>query len=636
MITKWKLFNFKSIRKETELDFAPLTIFAGANSSGKSTILQSILLVAQTLSHKVRTRSVVLNGTFIRLGQFDDLRSTDSESNQIAIGWTCEPTAPSHIIRGRVAGHTKPGVYLSRQINPVTSIGCEISFDTEGTGAQKEVTQIQPRLFSSRIDVVARDQSGADLRQTITVRRSPGDQGLLKREWMDMLADEGLLSRSTLDFEVDLDEGLHQEIKDELSSGIPIGCILRHFLPERLTVGFDALVENTRLIYSVLTGEAVHRMPRRFYQGRDLIVPSSIVALIISAISKVKRDNKQHHRYFGDIQESLFNSEPMPLEIIHERLHRLPPPVRMDIHRELVANQDLEKQIHDALKEMKKEELSIAVLRPHGVVSDAMMYLEEFFSSSIRYLGPLRDEPKSQYPLYPNLDPYNIGLKGENTAAVLELHKNSRIQYIPTSAFKESEIKERRINRSLEVAVIEWLKYLGIAESVESRDKGKFGHELKVQMEFSKRSCDLTHVGVGVSQVLPILVACLLAEPDTTLIFEQPELHLHPRVQTLLGDFFLSMSRLGKQCIIETHSEYLINRIRFRTAASMGSINPWIDSVKIYFAELGQSGSEFRSVDINEYGAILNWPLGFFDQSQQEAEAILRAAAIKRKTKREK
>ncbi|HUS84501.1 MAG TPA: DUF3696 domain-containing protein, partial [Anaerolineales bacterium] len=146
---------------------------------------------------------------------------------------------------------------------------------------------------------------------------------------------------------------------------------------------------------------------------------------------------------------------------------------------------------------------------------------------------------------------------------------------------------------------------------------------------------DLTHVGVGVSQVLPILVASLLAEPDTTLIFEQPELHLHPRVQTLLGDFFLSMTALGKQCIVETHSEYLINRLRFRTAAAIES-NPWVSALKVYFVERSENGSLFRDVAINEYGAVLDWPEGFFDQSQLEAEAILRAAAVKRKTQKGK
>jgi len=181
--------------------------------------------------------------------------------------------------------------------------------------------------------------------------------------------------------------------------------------------------------------------------------------------------------------------------------------------------------------------------------------------------------------------------------------------------------------------VVDWLQYLGVAESIQSSDKGKFGHELVVGLAHGKRHHDLTHVGVGVSQVLPILVASLLAEPDTTLIFEQPELHLHPKVQTLLADFFLSMTQLSKQCILETHSEYLVNRIRFRTAAA-GTSNPWLEAVKLYFVERRADGSLFREVRMNEFGAILDWPDGFFDQSQREAEAILRAAVIKRKQQR--
>ena len=218
---------------------------------------------------------------------------------------------------------------------------------------------------------------------------------------------------------------------------------------------------------------------------------------------------------------------------------------------------------------------------------------------------------------------------------MLELHKNHPVRFIPTSAFSAAEVELRPVVRSLQVAVIDWLRYLDVAEHVESRDKGKFGHELTVSIAGSKRAHDLTHVGVGVSQVLPILVASLLAEADTTLVFEQPELHLHPKVQTLLADFFLSMTQLGKQCVLETHSEYLINRIRFRAAAAAGR-NPWVEAVKVYFVEKGQQGSLFREVNINEFGAILDWPEGFFDQSQREAEAILRAAASKRRSKKGK
>ena len=182
---------------------------------------------------------------------------------------------------------------------------------------------------------------------------------------------------------------------------------------------------------------------------------------------------------------------------------------------------------------------------------------------------------------------------------------------------------------------MDWLNYLGVAEDVESRDMGKLGHELKVSINENCKSLDLTHVGVGVSQVLPILVMSLLADPDTTLVFEQPELHLHPKVQTLLADFFISMSLQKKQCIVETHSEYLINRLRYRTA-SADENSHWPNDLKLYFVERSNEGSVFNEVKINEYGAVLEWPEGFFDQSQQEAEAILRAATKKRKQKKEK
>jgi len=256
-----------------------------------------------------------------------------------------------------------------------------------------------------------------------------------------------------------------------------------------------------------------------------------------------------------------------------------------------------------------------------------------FFSSSFKYLGPLRDAPKPLYPLAPAADPYDVGLRGEHTASILELHKRKPIKYIPSRNFASPVIDRKMITRSLERAVIDWLQYLGVAGSVESRDRGKLGHELKVMLPDSDGSYDLTHVGVGVSQVLPILVMSLLASADSTLVFEQPELHLHPKVQTLLGDFFLSMALCNKQCIVETHSEYFIDRLRFRIAAAPLQ-NELNSKAKIYFVGKSAEESVFREVEINEYGAITDWPEGFFDQSQQQAEDILRAATAKRKFKR--
>ena len=86
MIRRWRVQNFKSIAG-ADLPLAPLTIFAGANSSGKSTLLQSILLIAQTLSSRVSTQTILLNGHFTKLGQLDDLRPSWTTSGAIHIGW---------------------------------------------------------------------------------------------------------------------------------------------------------------------------------------------------------------------------------------------------------------------------------------------------------------------------------------------------------------------------------------------------------------------------------------------------------------------------------------------------------------------------------------------------------------------
>ena len=631
MITKWKAFNFKSIRRETELNFAPLTIFAGANSSGKSTFLQPILLVAQTLAHKVTSRPVVLNGAFARLGQFDDLRSVDSDADQIVIGWTVQPL-PQH---RRSLSIRRPPVYYRRRRQVLSSVSCEIAFDTEGSGEQGDITQIQPRLFSSQLSALTRDPEEGDQRSFITTRRATTTDDEAKPKWADFSDSDDSLR--ALQYDVEIDDNSLADIRDELVSAEPVGCLLRHFLPGRLALSVDRVAEDAQSIMDIIAEKSRRGFTlRRRFRDLDVVVPLAVIDFILKlagGISDKAREMLSERLQPGP---DLFGYAGITLEQLDKSLNSISPQFRREIRQQLAENEELERLVSEAIQDERKEESAVMTFfTPPAGITDAVRYLEDFFSTSVRYLGPLRDEPKSLYPLSPTADPSDVGLKGEHTAAVLELHKNRIVQYIPTSAFSGAEINPQPITRSLEAAVVDWLQYLDVAESVKSEDKGKFGHELSVRIRGTNRLHDLTHVGVGVSQVLPILVASLLSEPDTTLIFEQPELHLHPKVQTRLADFFLSITRLGKQCLLETHSEYLINRIRFRVAAAEDARNPWLEAVKMYFVERPNEGSTFLEVKINEYGAVLDWPDGFFDQSQQEAEAILRAAMAKRKSKRQ-
>ncbi len=571
MISKWKLFNFKSVGRETPLDLQPLTIFAGPNSSGKSTFIQSILLICQTLRNPIGSRSVILNGQLTRLGQFSDLRTVGADANQIVIGWELRPN-----VSGRVAVADAVGVWdedwLTYELEDTAllSVECNVGFDAK-LDVPNDTSQLIPQLFSTELRVKTRDSDGA-----------------------------------------------------RFSSAEVIGCDLTHFLPQRVAVSYNRLEEQVHVATHEIFGTARIPVQRRGL-ARDLEISTDALMVLRKALDpqlgEALRDTK-----FGALLH--VEKQPVGLTSLVDALRDLRSIIRRQVQEVLQNEPACSDEFGAALRAKLPSEYRTAFVPPPRGVQSACHYMRRYFSQSIRYLGPLRDEPKPIYPLSSGTDPFDVGLKGENTAAVLDLHKIRPIRLIPPAAFARPAISVEPVTRTLQAAVTEWLRYLGVADSVESRDRGKLGHELKVTINEGANEQDLTHVGVGVSQVLPILVMCLIADRDNVLLFEQPELHLHPKVQTLLGDFFLSMALMDKQCLIETHSEYLINRLRFRAAAA--NADEVTKRLTIYFVEKKNNRSEFRPVVVNEFGAIPDWPDGFFDQSQDEAEQIIREATRKR------
>ena len=134
-------------------------------------------------------------------------------------------------------------------------------------------------------------------------------------------------------------------------------------------------------------------------------------------------------------------------------------------------------------------------------------------------------------------------------------------------------------------------------------------------------------VGVGVSQILPVVVAALdPGRPGITAI-EQPELHLHPRIQVELGDLFASQAAKGGTFLIETHSEHLLlrfmKRMRQTYDGTVGNGNPSMrpEDITVYFVEIDPDGTEtlIREMPLNERGELVEaWPGGFFEEDLRE------------------
>jgi hypothetical protein len=494
--------------------------------------------------------------------------------------------------------------------------------------------QLHPSLVSSNLLYVSRSEEGPDIVSSVRIGRSKSynDKEAQLSAALGASGAENAILRQSLEFDVSLDQGSLEEIHDSLASAEIKGCVLRHFLPLRLSVRIESIEEQARALVNYFLTGSTRSLRAGQFSEQDLVIPKAILSLLrqhlgpgfpFSMSSEIQRDAGPGSPH----------SEEVTLRDWIEATRNMRPIERYRLQQRLQSIPGLSDRILEAASQERGKEFVIRSLVPPAEIMDAASYLDFFFTNLISYLGPLRDEPKALYPLPTSPDLTYVGLRGEYTAAVLDLHKYRYVDYIPSGHFAEPAVKQGIASAPLQHAVSDWLQYLGVAETVQTYDKGKLGHELQVKTPGVPKAHDLTHAGVGLSQVLPILVSCLLSAPDTALLLEQPELHLHPSVQSRLGDFFLSMGLLGKQCIIETHSEYLINRVRFRVASAPKG-TPLSSFIKIYFVEKKADTSTFREVLVNEYGAIPDWPEGFFDQSQDEAEQILRAASLKRQNSR--
>ena len=133
-------------------------------------------------------------------------------------------------------------------------------------------------------------------------------------------------------------------------------------------------------------------------------------------------------------------------------------------------------------------------------------------------------------------------------------------------------------------------------------------------------------VGIGVSQVLPVLVSAY-AFREQLVAIEQPEIHLHPALQAELGDVLLdaALTDAANTLLIETHSEHLLLRIMRRMRETFeGKVPDGVPEVRpehvmVLFVEPDGSRSIVREMPLNERGELIKaWPGGFFEEGLRE------------------
>ncbi len=116
-------------------------------------------------------------------------------------------------------------------------------------------------------------------------------------------------------------------------------------------------------------------------------------------------------------------------------------------------------------------------------------------------------------------------------------------------------------------------------------------------------------VGYGVSQVLPILTELLLPETYRMALLQQPEVHLHPSAQAALGSLLCKVSGQGRQLIVETHSDHLLDRIRMDVRDGKTDLKP--EEISILFFERNDLSVQIHSIRLDQLGNVLGAPVSY-------------------------
>lgn len=244
-----------------------------------------------------------------------------------------------------------------------------------------------------------------------------------------------------------------------------------------------------------------------------------------------------------------------------------------------------------------------------SLLSDIELAYEEEMDA-LYYLGPLRRHPQRDY-LWTRSRPQDVGISGEKAIDAI---------LAATIAGERRNRKPRSPLRPFQEMIAFWLSEMGLVENfrVEEIAKGSNRWQAYVRIKKGGTEALLTDVGFGVSQVLPVVTLLHYVPEGSTVILEQPEIHLHPLAQAGLADVIINAATHRKvQVIVESHSEHLLLRLQRRVAEeTLGA-----DDVRLYFCDAPRGVSRLERLELDLFGRIGNWPENFMGDSFGETFA---------------
>ncbi|MBZ9780796.1 AAA family ATPase [Pseudomonas sp. REP124] len=551
MIEKFAGENYKAF-KNFELQFKALTILLGSNSTGKSAIVNSLLMLSQSANPNVRSESPLrLNGGKIGMGEALNIITDKSPHNRLSFSFTIgENSGLGDRYQEFRSSATESYQFLMQHIGSMLK---DVSSGRIVDRTLSELSKFSPRKCKPE-----------DIDYT---------------EFGKTFAAALKLYRSCVD-----SKGI------ESIFGSEVGKFISKTSIQKITDCFEGILSlDTRLI-----------CPARFKYEFSYDQKSN--SLKISEYTQWNKDNSIIFRVSATKDKKYkLDSEIYDTGILNRSRH--------DIFR--VMNFDSLRIVQGHIAPMY-DSWSFSFLRnsPNpfaglfaGLLAMSSRHLlEEISTQQINHVSPLRAFPQRYYLLDKTIHHKQLNaLEGTELAEIL----------------KNNPAIRKSINRL-------FARY-NIAIDIEKVND--IIHQIIVTQDSVR--LELTDVGFGISQALPILVQAHLSPKNSLTIIEQPEIHLHPNMQAWLTDALIDIAlSQQKKFLIETHSEALIRRMRLRILDADSALTE--DDVKVYHLHRAEIKGRtiIEEIPVNADGDI-KWPLDFMDAEINDTLEIQRLKAIR-------
>jgi predicted ATPase len=508
MLTKISLKHYKAF-EDASVEIKPITILLGANSVGKSSIIQLFLMLQQTGKAGLKSykSALKLYGGYVNLGDATNLFRKKDTSKPVSISFNINDSNLRTFLNTSFLDSFIRVFQLLPMIFPL-----------------KGLAELREKPFKNRTEF------SNYLEKIINVISKSTLKGDYRKEI-------GMFVRHRNEFPIP------QLTKDNKGEFIEAYDFLNDF-PKKIKT------DNFQVTYELILTESNNLKISNFtVKQEDLL----IIEMICGDSFKINSDLIKTNENIDAEIKNLF----------------------------LVEN-----TIFNSFAQLNNDNLSSVSLKASIIIQIINIFQNEirkqFSEDSINYVSPLRAHPKRYYML--DKAKVNLTLDTLDGDAITEVLKD---------------------NKNVTKNVNQWLNKFGI--EVDVRGFKEVIHHLVVK----QNNVDITDVGFGISQILPVIIQGFLSNNGSTTIIEQPEIHLHPKMQADLADLFIDIvnNNKGKKLIIETHSEYLLKRLRRRI--SEGTISANQVSICLFNPQTKESGANINNLEIAEKG-FFDWPIDFY------------------------